>query len=445
MDGRAGCCVRFIGCCLAADGDDALSQSAAALHRMASAFLDAHGEPLVLLDHRVLCSHGVATVGHSQAFAAAMRQRREEIPPAPFRILLQEEYVGWAEVAACANGNKIVDKKSWRASVRNMLDAVYRMICQVLASAVRSVWAIGTYMLPLSAAEFFRRRLPASAVPEKFSWRGVISTFRFQIFPDTCAIVACSVCIEAQHRLEFERLHGQGTFILELPDSTRKLRRFCLERKAWFKGKGAHIDSLLSLIQETGGVPAISTTNTRSSLLLPLHSYDYFSLRGCWTNLTPQQAAQLIFTGGPCIGSLWVDGSYTSKHHYSDDNDDDEEDMLVYRGCDPKKKIHRDKETGLHAVVCYVYRFIGKELHIRVQDNMPICSPHNWILFQAFDMFYTLRVMPLDASRLYDPLWKMTVPPKISQKIGKDRAWLHANLRRLHEAMMIQKGKEKVC
>jgi hypothetical protein len=94
MDGRAGCCVRFIGCCLAADGDAALSQSAAALHRMASAFLDAHGEPLVLLDHRVLCSHGVATVGHSQAFAAAMRQRREEIPPAPFRILLQEEYVG---------------------------------------------------------------------------------------------------------------------------------------------------------------------------------------------------------------------------------------------------------------------------------------------------------------------------------------------------------------
>uniref|UniRef100_A0A0E0BXR5 Uncharacterized protein n=1 Tax=Oryza meridionalis TaxID=40149 RepID=A0A0E0BXR5_9ORYZ len=276
MDGRAGCCVRFIDCCLAAHGDAAaLSQSAAALHRMASAFLDAHGEPLVLLDHRVLCSHGVATVGHSQAFAAAMRQHREEIPPAPFRILLQEEYVGWAEVAACANGNKIVDKKSWRASVRNMLDAVYRMICQVLASAVRSVWAIGTY---------------------------------------------------AQHRLEFEHLHGQGTFILELPDSTRKLRRFCLERKALFKGKRAHIDSLLSVIQETGGVPR--------------NNYDYFSLRGCWTNLTPQQAAQLIFTGGPCIGILWVDGSYTNKHHYSDDNDDDEEDMLVYRGCDPKKKIH---------------------------------------------------------------------------------------------------------
>lgn len=232
----------------------------------------------------------------------------------------------------------------------------------------------------------------------------LLTHMMMHIHADTCAIVACSVCIEAQHRLEFERLHGQGTFILELPDSTRKLRRFCLERKAWFKGKGAHIDSLLSLIQETGGVPAISTTNTRSRLLLPLHSYDYFSLRGCWTNLTPQQAAQLIFTGGPCIGSLWVDGSYTSKHHYSDDNDDDEEDMLVYRGCDPKKKIHRDKETGLHAVVCYAYRFIGKGLHIRVQDNMPICSPHNWILFQAFDMFYTLRVMPLDASRLYDPL-----------------------------------------
>ncbi|KAF0920361.1 hypothetical protein E2562_034824 [Oryza meyeriana var. granulata] len=205
----------------------------------------------------------------------------------------------------------------------------------------------------------------------------------------------------AQHRLEFERLHGQGTFILELPDSTKKLRRLCLERGAWIKDEGACMDGLLSVILETGGVPAIRTTDTRRSLLLlPLHSSDYFSLRGTWTNLTSERAAQLIFTGGPCIGSLWVDGSYTSKHHYSDD---DEEDMLVYRGCDPEKKKKPDKGTGLHAVVCYAYRFIGQELHIRVM-----------------------------------------APPKVSQEMDEGRALLHANLRRQHDAMMIQKGKEKL-
>ncbi|XP_006645539.1 uncharacterized protein LOC102704854 [Oryza brachyantha] len=422
-------------CLLAADGD------AARCHMTASALLDAQsGEHPVLLDGdpraTTGCSHGVAAVGHGQAFAGAMRQRREEVPPDPLRVVLREEHVGWTEVVTCANGNKIdhpsgLIKKAWRASVRN--------ICRFVASAVRFCWDIGTHMLPLWAAAGFRRRLPTSAVPEKFSWRNVMSTFRFQIFPDTCAIVACSVCIEAQHRLEFERLHGQGTFILELPDSTRNLRRLCQQRQVWVKDKGACMDGLLSVIRTTGGVPATSTTtNTRRGLLqLPLHSHDSFSLRGSWTNLTPRRAAQLIFTGGPCIGILWVDGSYADKRHYSDD--DGELDMLVYLGCDPKKKKKRSSNSSkedarLHAVVCYGYRFTGQQqLHIRVQDNMPIHSPHNWILFEAFDMFYTVRVTPLDASRLYDPSVK--VPPKISQKMGKDRALVNANLRRLHDAV----------
>ena len=74
---------------------------------------------------------------------------------------------------------------------------------------------------------------------------------------DTCTLVACSVCVEAMHRVEYETWHGAGTFPCRAA-APRKLRRACYRDGIWAPKDGANVDLVLKKLRELGGV---RTTN----------------------------------------------------------------------------------------------------------------------------------------------------------------------------------------
>lgn len=78
-------------------------------------------------------------------------------------------------------------------------------------------------------------------------------------------------------------------------------------------------------------------------------------------------------------------------------------DPVLYRGFVrlPDWRIARQDEdptAGYHAVVCYAYKFVGEDLHLRVLDNQTANGPRRWVLYEALETIVTVNVKPIDAS-----------------------------------------------
>ena len=70
---------------------------------------------------------------------------------------------------------------------------------------------------------------------------------------DTCSQSSCLMCLEAQHRLAFERRHGSDTFPYYIPESTATdLVKRCRAARVWNRKDGATIDNVLKQIQRAG-------------------------------------------------------------------------------------------------------------------------------------------------------------------------------------------------
>lgn len=210
---------------------------------------------------------------------------------------------------------------------------------------------------------------------------------------DTCALVACTVCVEAVHRLDHQ-LHGEGTFQhrARLP---YKLLAECLRDGIWMPDEGANVGAVLTKIQHMGGVPTTAAAPATAPCALPLRSWQKHSGGG----LSPQRVAALLESHGPCVGVLWVCPWY---HHFDAGRDD----ALVYRGCgrseDDRReswRLYRHKGgVGSHAVVCIGYRFCGEQMHVLVRDNHDAAAngPQRWIDVEEIDTIYTLSVQRLN-------------------------------------------------
>ncbi|KAG2576435.1 hypothetical protein PVAP13_6NG037083 [Panicum virgatum] len=213
---------------------------------------------------------------------------------------------------------------------------------------------------------------------------------------DTCALVACTVCVGAKHRLEYETLHGEGTFPRRAAVPCDLLIRACFLDGIWEPGKGANVGAVLTKIQQMGGVPATTTAAPAPApCVLPLRSWQ----RHRWDDgsdggLSPDRVAALLDSHGPCVGLLWVCPWY---RHFDAGRDD----ALVYRGCgrseddrEQSKELYGDDETGWHAVVCFGYRFCGEQMHVLVRDNHDAAAngPQRWIDVEEINMLYTLGV-----------------------------------------------------
>ncbi|KAL6844866.1 hypothetical protein ACP4OV_025525 [Aristida adscensionis] len=238
------------------------------------------------------------------------------------------------------------------------------------------------------ARSLIRRYWP---LPREHSWEAVLGDVLVQTVPDTCALVAATVCIEAQHRLEFERIHGAGTFSCKAA-APRKLLNACRRARVWDSELGACACDVLKLVRGLGGV---RTTNAPppSVFLLPLESWDDHR----WCDLTPEKAARLLYERGPCVGSVWATALYDTFDAAVDDD-------AVYRGPPrddrERHKREEDASAGLHGVVCYEYRFVGGELHIKVLDNVDAHGPTRWVHYDEFDYFNRLGVEPVHPASL---------------------------------------------
>nr|CAB3479822.1 unnamed protein product [Digitaria exilis] len=216
-----------------------------------------------------------------------------------------------------------------------------------------------------------------------------------QTIPGTCAIVACTVCVEAVHRLEHDKLHGEGTFKWSAALSALdRLFIACILDATWTPANGANVGKVLTKIQQMGGVLATSTAPY--ALQLPLRSWR----RHTWhdgSRLSPERVAALLDSHGPCVGVLWVCPWY---YHFDARGHDD---ALVYSGCgrgeDDREQSKRlyPGTVGSHAVVCFAYRFCsggGDEMHVLVRDNHEAAAngPQRWIDVEEIDTLYTLSV-----------------------------------------------------
>ncbi|OEL26983.1 hypothetical protein BAE44_0011998 [Dichanthelium oligosanthes] len=210
-----------------------------------------------------------------------------------------------------------------------------------------------------------------------------------QPMPDTCALVACTVCVEAVHRLEHEKVHGEGTFKC-MATTPYKLLIECLRDRIWIPRKGANVGAVLAKIQQMGGV-AITGAPTPT---LPLHSWKEHRWDDSDGGLSPERAAALLDSHGPCVGVLWVCPWYFEFDAGIDD-------VLVYRGCGRSEvdrreswDLYRSEGVGSHAVVCFAYRFCGGQMHVLVRDNHSAVAngPQRWIDVEELDTLYTLSV-----------------------------------------------------
>ena len=206
----------------------------------------------------------------------------------------------------------------------------------------------------------------------------------------TCVIVACAVCLEAKHRLEYEKVHGEGTFPHWVLDYDLLIEA-CRRDRIWIPGKGANVGKVLDKIEQTAGVPVTTTAPAPAQPWLPLRSWRPHS----WdAGLSPTSVAELLDSHGPCVVVLWVCPWY--KYFDAAAGDD----ALVYRGCgrseddrEQSKRLYGD-QTGWHAVVCFGYRFCGGQMHVLVRDNHDAAAngPQRWIDAEEIHMLYTLSV-----------------------------------------------------
>ncbi|EAZ39232.1 uncharacterized protein [Oryza sativa Japonica Group] len=248
-----------------------------------------------------------------------------------------------------------------------------------------------------------------------FSWWSIMGNPMKQTIPNTCTILACAVCIEALHRLEWERLHGPGTFLCRAA-APRKLRRACIRDDILHPEEGVESKKMVLLLKKIKGMGGIRTTNAPppAPFLLPLKSWRMYRQKG---SLTRERAVHLLRTGGPYIGIIRVSLLY----HFIDASVNDE---LVYRWVPPELRTAADvwlidalvagratdndicdlisETNGNHVIVCYGYRHRGGELQILILDNHAQTGPSRWIGFEELEKVCVLRVdpLPLDLDQL---------------------------------------------
>ncbi|WVZ86976.1 hypothetical protein U9M48_033684 [Paspalum notatum var. saurae] len=160
--------------------------------------------------------------------------------------------------------------------------------------------AVCKWILDWLAAQCFNKRTnPSPPLPE-FSWFAVMGS---PILNEdgSCTISACIMCVEAQHRLSFERLHGKGTFPCKAK-AVGKFKDMCLKRGIWSSEAGSNEPDILHFIIDKGGV--LTTRDTNSVR----HQIDGYH---CWEKqqLKADQFVRLLYSRGPVLGSLWVEGS----------------------------------------------------------------------------------------------------------------------------------------
>ncbi|GJM94790.1 hypothetical protein PR202_ga11469 [Eleusine coracana subsp. coracana] len=218
-----------------------------------------------------------------------------------------------------------------------------------------------------------------------YSWLSVMGS---PIVNDdgSCAISACAMCIVAQHRLVFERLHGKGSFPCKAKVPW-ELKLACYKRKVWNSSSGADLGAVLQVIIDMGG---LLTTREPKAIRLQIDRYIFLEDTKAQP-LGRDRFARILFACGPVIGSLWA----------SDNDYDDCMGDRVYRGCPAEQRVSGSGDQ--HAVVCFEYEFTSdkKELHIRIMDNSDENGPPRLILFEAFDYFVLPIVEnPIDPKQL---------------------------------------------
>lgn len=226
------------------------------------------------------------------------------------------------------------------------------------------------------------------------------------------------MCIEAQHRLAFERLHGKGTFTFKAR-YPGDLKATCRNRGAWSPEMGAAIDDVLDIIAQGRGIP---TQRVPNSVYLPIKGRRTF--RGA-RRPESMAAARLLFSHGPTVGALFVD----EEGDYRRCNGDNE---YVYRGPRPSSV---ERGPANHAVVCFAYRFMGGynggELQFRVMDNHEDAGPMRWVRYDTIEyMYLPLIEKPLDYSllRRRKKRQETGILPHVSQRsselVQEIRSWL---------------------
>ncbi|GJN01100.1 hypothetical protein PR202_ga18336 [Eleusine coracana subsp. coracana] len=226
-----------------------------------------------------------------------------------------------------------------------------------------------------------------------------------QTVSGTCALVSSTVCIEAQHRLEYEMVHGLGTFPC-IAAAPRKLRNLCHRqfvqdqstgerRRIWNIKKGAIVAEVLDQIMKLGGVRTTNGAPKPAPYLLPLRSWQHYK----WEDgFTAYDVADLLDAHGPFIGNIWVCPWYD----LFDSNVDDD---LVYRsGCARSPGIQKrcevvygqHEKVGYHSVVCFEYRFCEGQMHEKILDNHAANGPRRWIHNDELTDVYIINVDRMD-------------------------------------------------
>ncbi|KAL6606452.1 hypothetical protein ACP70R_042105 [Stipagrostis hirtigluma subsp. patula] len=235
--------------------------------------------------------------------------------------------------------------------------------------------------------------VPMGPVVRSKSWELYLGQPMRQQVPGTCTIVACTVCVEARHRMVYETEHGVGTFPFWAA-SPRKLLGACRRGGIWRTKRGASVDAVLRKIRDSGGIRT-TRAPTPAPCFLPLRSWR----RHRWdagAGLGAERVAELLDAHGPCVAGIWVCPWYVLF--------DDDDDSVVYRGCgrsetwrQMSRMLFGDEVTGHHAVVCFAYQFTGdNQMQVRVMDNMKATGPRRWIDAEEIDTLYTLDVESLD-------------------------------------------------
>jgi len=140
---------------------------------------------------------------------------------------------------------------------------------------------------------------PIGPVIRHNSWEAYMGFPMVQTVENTCTLVACSVCVEAMHRVDYETWHVAGTFPCRAA-APRKLRRACYRDGIWAPKDGANVDLVLKKLRELGGV---RTTNAPAPapFVLPVRSWQGY-------HEPTLECVERLLDHGPCIGSVGIMG-----------------------------------------------------------------------------------------------------------------------------------------
>lgn len=209
------------------------------------------------------------------------------------------------------------------------------------------------------------------------------------------------MCVEAMHRLEFEKINGKGSFRCRAA-APRMLRRECIRERYWYEPeekmesvwepkKGCRfVCKMLDILKRIGGAPLTRAPPPCPSVL-PIKDWKVYN----WHDgtLNKEVAVRLLSEHGPCVGTIFCTLDYKDVDAYLDDK-------KVYRGCprwQREELVERyGDRVGGHAVVCFAYRHRRRELQVLIMDNHSAVGPIRWIAFCEFDQFFAITVHPLD-------------------------------------------------